>query len=69
MSGERLVYELEIEVEGAAFGEQPGHEVGRILKHLADHCQRWGLDEERALIDINGNRVGTARFTTRTEGE
>lgn len=56
----RSGYSIAIATEGAAFAEDPGREVARILRELADRCERSGLEDRVALTDANGNRVGSA---------
>lgn len=55
---------IEIETENAAFADDIGVEVARILHHLAtqlaSHAIDPGEDKDSAypLMDANGNRVG-----------
>jgi len=53
-------YAITIQTENAAFECQPGAEVARILRDLADQCERLGVPRATTLHDINGNRVGRA---------
>jgi len=56
--------EVFIDTDNAAFDEQPGAELGRILRRLADQvCDIPRTAEGMiGLLDINGNRVGGAYF-------
>ena len=47
---------IEITTDNAAFGSDPGYEVARILRELANQIALGS--EYRVLMDINGNRVG-----------
>lgn len=57
-------FKIEIEMDNAAFEEQPGMEVGRILKKLVQglpYSLRAMIDgDETTLRDFNGNVVGKA---------
>lgn len=65
------MFTLEIDMENAAFGDDPAAEVIRILRDCAtriergddgsDHCTLNGT--VMVLCDINGNRVGFAEVT------
>ena len=55
-----------ISMENAAFGEDCGSEVARILRKLASACAsgEYSLPDTSAvatLLDVNGNKVGSAR--------
>ena len=55
-------FTLNIQTDNAAFQDDgPSVEVVRILRELADKIERTGADDY-SLIDINGNRVGSANF-------
>ena len=54
------MYNITIETENAAFGENPKFEVARILLRLANDVQAMGLTEF-VLKDVNGNTVGNAQ--------
>ena len=60
------MFTLTIETENAAFADDPGAEVARILREAADTVETSG-DFTVYLNDINGNRVGS--FTLETEGD
>lgn len=48
---------ITIQCDNAAFSENPGGEVARILRRYADDID--GMEpEETKLRDINGNTVG-----------
>lgn len=53
-----MTYRIEIKTDNAAFEDDPGYEVARILRKLADRVESEGLDQVR-LMDINGNCVGS----------
>ena len=54
---------IEISTDNAAFEDHAGTELSRILRKLADKVDVWnGANEFKlGLLDINGNKVGTAR--------
>lgn len=54
-------YSVSIDMAGAAF-EDPGPELARILRKLADGLERGGIDvsDECRLFDVNGNKCGRA---------
>lgn len=56
---------LEIKMDNAAFEENAGSEVARILRQIADEvdCRDLLPGEEIRLRDINGNTVGQAKIT------
>jgi hypothetical protein len=58
---------ISINLDGAAFGDQPEIETARILSALAgDIAARQSLSDigdREALVDINGNLVGEAKVT------
>ncbi|MCG7492417.1 hypothetical protein [Thalassobius sp. Cn5-15] len=70
-----LKFTIEIECGNAAFDPESGgeaNEIDRILSRLCRSSYIYlmaqsmhnGADEaEHSLSDLNGNRVGTARFT------
>ncbi|OQB36862.1 MAG: hypothetical protein BWY09_01776 [Candidatus Hydrogenedentes bacterium ADurb.Bin179] len=51
-----MKYSISIECNNAAFVDQ-GKELARILRDLADRLEVEGVTD-RALMDLNGNRVG-----------
>lgn len=56
-------YTVTIEMDNAAFEDAPGEEVARILRALADledGHPHFAPGHEQALLDANGNEVGTA---------
>lgn len=61
-----MLFRLEIETGNAAFGEDTGAEIERILSDLAVQIGE-DLNPSRGargtLRDINGNTVGTWRYT------
>lgn len=54
---------LGMKLDNAAFDDEPGYEVCRILRDLADKIEQRGLQDEMILWDINGNRVGKVAVT------
>lgn len=57
-------FSLEIEMGNAAFSDDPGAEVARILRDIADKVTRGagfavGDATGTPIHDVNGNRVGT----------
>ena len=52
-----MEYIIKINCDNAAFTENPGMEVARILRKLADIVESNGLQNKK-LMDINGNSVG-----------
>ena len=57
------MFKLRIATENAAFENDAGSEVARILRKLADTVQDWpGANHFTiGLRDLNGNKVGTAQ--------
>ena len=56
-------FTLEMHCDNAAFADHGEPvEVARILHDLADRLERDGDQRDRVLLDINGNRIGVARF-------
>jgi hypothetical protein len=53
---------LSIKADNAAFTDDPGAEVARILRDAAKHIERDG-PHFRRLMDSNGNKVGEMDFT------
>jgi len=47
---------ISINIDNAAFTDDPGAELAHILRELADHAENG--DTGRPLMDVNGNRVG-----------
>ncbi len=61
-----MKFTLEIDCSNAAFtddGESCEHEVARILDDLSHRIYRGERFDCVVLRDINGNKVGEARFT------
>ena len=57
------MYTISINTDNAAFGDDPGAELARILRQLAAHLDAGDLDEHRNIMDLNGNTVGAAAYT------
>lgn len=57
-----MPYRISIDTDGAAF-EDPGPELARILRKLADGLDRGGITppEPVRLFDVNGNTAGRAQ--------
>ena len=55
-----MTIKLEIETDNAAFEDNAGSEVARILRHAANKIEGWPGANEFAigLLDVNGNKVG-----------
>ena len=49
---------IKIETENAAFDPEPGRELARILRELADVIELYATDTQVTLRDLNGNKVG-----------
>ena len=51
---------IEISMDNAAFGDEPGIELGRILHDVADELSSLREEEigTRNVRDVNGNAVG-----------
>jgi hypothetical protein len=72
-----MKFNLTIDCDNAAFHPDPTPEIERILAKLAKEVQShlgfYNSAElcyaEKALFDINGNRVGTARMTGKCGGK
>lgn len=54
-------FKLDIELGNAAFEDDAG-ELSRILKELAEKLED-GSTEDGFVRDLNGNKVGTYKFT------
>ena len=52
---------IKIEMDNAAFSDEPGYELSRILRELARDVECDGFSTRLNLRDLNGNVVG--RFT------
>lgn len=62
---------IQINLGNAAFeGESGPEEVARILKHAAEYVRSTGLcrGDEKRLLDVNGNHVGTLKLSPDTKG-
>jgi hypothetical protein len=57
-----MAFELKIETDNAAFSEDPGAEIARILRDVARVVAQGGL--EGFVADSNGNMVGNFELTT-----
>jgi len=52
---------ITVKMDNAAFTDDPGAELARILRDLAKHIENG--DTGRRLMDGNGNRVGEFTIT------
>lgn len=55
-------FKLEIDTGGSAFGDNPQHELSRILNEVVDHIDE-AIVAAFVLKDINGNTVGKAHYS------
>lgn len=63
-------YFVEINLVNDAFAENPGLEVARILRGLADRVDGYRFDNAPTrfpVSDINGNRCGTHGYDGETD--
>ena len=61
-----MTLKIEIEMDNEAFQPDNGGEAARILRALADTIDGDSLDSSDrlpGLMDVNGNRVGSATVT------
>lgn len=56
---------VEINMENAAFDDEPMTEVARILRDLATKCETGACRDNGDLRDINGNTVGVYNVNAR----
>jgi len=47
---------ITVQMDNAAFSDEPASELARILRDLAKHIENG--DDHRRLMDFNGNHVG-----------
>jgi len=52
-------FHLEIALVGEAFDPDPGPELARLVRKVADRAELDPVGSSGAVIDLNGNRVGT----------
>ena len=62
-------YSIQIETDNDAFYPDPGPELARILRKLADRLEGGDLAESVRLMDYNGNAVGRAEYAESGEAE
>jgi hypothetical protein len=58
-----MTFKLEINMDNAAFEEDPGPELTWILRRLAEKTETWTFAVDRfhpGIYDSLGNKVGTA---------
>lgn len=61
-------FRLSCTTDNAAFEDDRGAEIARILRKVADACERGGYspsDDPYNLHDVNGNKVGAVTWTSR----
>lgn len=59
MPDESRTFTVALTADNEAFGEDPAHEVTRILRAIADRIDREGLSGYfETILDANGNDVG-----------
>lgn len=56
---------IDLDLDNAAFEEDRGEEVARILRDLADDIILKGARDGRNLFDLDGNTVGKWSVTAR----
>jgi len=65
-------FKLEIQCNNAAFTDEPGFEIARILQRMATKAEfdvHKQTDYEWPLFDTNGNRIGVAQWTHTDESD
>lgn len=69
------MFEIDLELNNAAFADHPGAEIAQILRALADRLDNLTpdgegqLQREEPLRDANGNRCGNWRIAFYGDGE
>lgn len=60
-----MTAKIEIQMDSAAFTHEPGEELARILRKLADNLDGADITpaDSNKLRDVNGNTVGTFTVT------
>ena len=60
-------FTLAIECDNAAFDDEPGAEIARILKRVANNMRDTSLrgNDSCSLHDYNGNKVGHWHYEAR----
>lgn len=53
---------ITVNMDNASF-EEPSEEIARILRGLAHRIETDQQCESRKIYDLNGNAVGTIKFT------
>lgn len=57
------MFQLKIDTDNAAFEDDPGFEVARILRRIADKLENGeDFSKFRTVLDVNGNDVGRAKL-------
>lgn len=54
---------INIQTENAAFSPDPGYELARIFRALAEKAEQGDLYDGQPVIDVNGNRVGKIKIS------
>lgn len=60
-------FRLFIDTDNDAFNPDPGPELARLLRKIADRIEDDVPDHYRTILDINGNDVG--RYAVKEAGQ
>lgn len=60
-------FHLEIALVGEAFDPDPGPELARLVRKVADRVEHDPVGSSGAVLDLNGNRVGSWWVKQRSE--
>jgi hypothetical protein len=52
---------VEIRCDDDAFADDPTHEVVRLLRQIANRCEKDG-ESCGGLVDVNGNSCGSYKY-------
>jgi hypothetical protein len=52
---------VEIQCDDDAFADDPTHEVVRLLRQIANRCEKDG-ESRGGLVDVNGNSCGFYKY-------
>lgn len=55
-------FQLEINMDNAAFGDSPELELSRLLHELAEYATQ-GARKSYTFVDYNGNTIGKATWS------
>lgn len=56
-----MQFSMKFKMDNAAFGDEPGFEVARILREVGERVGHGACDGN--IRDANGNTVGTWKIT------